>query len=157
MRFHEVTVISDRVYNGVAVEKKRNSSEREREDISLYVLAHASLILGNRLNYSRVRNRIMGRARIWPSHVRLTSVSSPNRFIVRRKVPSILTDSIYSRDTLSPPPRTQSYRSSLYIRHLRITPAVAQVRCRANLRPLINILSPLPSLLESTLVCDFQI
>lgn len=104
MRFREVTVISDRVYNGVAVEKKRNSPEREREreDISLYVLAHASLILGNRLNYSRVRNRIMGRARIWPSHVRLTSVSSPNRFIVRRKVPSILTDSIYSRDTLSP-------------------------------------------------------
>lgn len=105
-----------------------------------------TLILGNWLNYSRVWNRIMGWARIWLSRVRLTSVSSPNRFIVRRKVPSILTDSVCAHDTPSP-------TKVLYIRHLRITLAVAQVRCRTNLRPLINIL-PYRAL-ESTLY-DFR-
>lgn len=49
--------------------------ERERE----------RLIPGNRLNYSRVRNRIMAEARIWLSRVWLTNAAQANRFIVSTK------------------------------------------------------------------------
>lgn len=87
-------------------DRKRKAATRSGEEGRTFRWMRA-LILGNRLNYSRARNRIMGRARIWPSRVRLTSVSSPNRFTVRRKVPSILTGSVRSRH----PPR-RPYRSS---------------------------------------------
>ena len=75
-----------------SVEKKENStegtvvgtdraSEREREKGR----ERERLIPGNRLNYSRVRNRIMAEARIWLSRVWLTNAARANRFIVPPK------------------------------------------------------------------------